>query len=64
MKIGNRLNFLEISYGSLKETQYLIYFCFNEGLIEKDKYDELFKLADEVGAMLWTEIQNIEKNRR
>ncbi len=63
VKIGNRLNFLEISYGSLKETQYLIYFCFIEKLIEKDKYDELFKLADEIGAMLWKEITNIEKKK-
>ena len=60
VKLGNRLNFLEISYGSLKETQCLLHFVYIEKMIDKEVFDNLFKLADEIGAMLWTEIQNIE----
>jgi four helix bundle protein len=63
VNIGNRLNFLENFYGSLKETQLFNYFCFIEKTNEKDKYDELFKLADEIGAMLWKEITNIERKK-
>ncbi|MDO8572808.1 MAG: four helix bundle protein [bacterium] len=46
-------NFLEISYGSLKESKYLIYFSFKRGYINKKEYDELLALAEEIGAMLW-----------
>lgn len=61
---GNRLNFLEISYGSLKETQYLLHFVYIEKFIDKQQFDNLFKLADEIGAMLWTEITNLSKNNK
>jgi four helix bundle protein len=46
-------NFLEISYGSLKESKYLTYFSFKRGYINKKEYDELLVLAEEIGAMLW-----------
>lgn len=46
-------NFLEISYGSLKESKYLVYFSHNRKYLSKDEYDELIKLSDEIGAMLW-----------
>lgn len=59
---GNRLNFLEMSYGSLKETQYLIHFVCTENFINFKDYLTLSKLADEIGAMLWTEINNLSKN--
>jgi len=56
-------NFLQISYGSLKESTYLIYFAFRENYINKKDYDNLISLADELGAMLWKTIQCIkEKN--
>jgi len=59
---GNRLNFLEMSYGSLKETQYLLHFTCTENLINTKDYLILSKLADEIGAMTWTEINNLSKN--
>lgn len=46
-------NFLEISYGSLKESKYLLEFSLKEGYVLKEDFDELSKLADEIGAMLW-----------
>jgi len=62
IKINVRLNFLEISYGSLKETQYLLYFLYKENMIGKADYDETFGLSNEIGAMLWTEIKNISEH--
>lgn len=46
-------SFLEISYGSLKETQYLIYFSFKRKYLLLEDYNRLTLLADEVGKMLW-----------
>lgn len=53
-------NFLDISYGSLKECKYLLYFSFKEGYLKKTNYEKAIKLADEIGAMLW---KTIQKNR-
>ncbi len=46
-------NFLEISYGSLKESKYLLYFSFREDYISKEDYQKALRLAEEIGAMLW-----------
>ena len=46
-------NFLEISYGSLKESKYLVYFSYKRNYLNKEKYDELLKLSEKIGAMLW-----------
>ncbi|MCX6763638.1 MAG: four helix bundle protein [Candidatus Moranbacteria bacterium] len=51
-------NFLEISYGSLKETKYLVYFSHTEKYICKKEYDEIMSLLDEIGAMLWKLIES------
>ena len=61
IKKGNQLNFLEISYGSLKETKYLLYFSMKENFIPENEYIILSKMIDEVGAMLWTEIVALDK---
>ena len=47
-------NFLEISYGSLKESQYLVNFAFKEGWTREEEHTELFAKGDEVGAMIWS----------
>lgn len=53
-------NFLEISYGSLKESQYILFFSYREKyLLEKD-YKILEKLAEEIGAMLYGIIRKIK----
>lgn len=52
-------NFLEISYGSLKETKYLLYFSFKRKYVKKNKYDECLTKSEEIGKMLWGIIKNI-----
>lgn len=54
-------NFLNISYGSLKESKYLLYFSKREGYIIEEKYDKLIKLSEEIGAMLWTTIKGLKE---
>jgi four helix bundle protein len=52
------INFLEISYGSLKETMYLLHFSLVERYINHDEYKIADKLANEIAAMLWGIINN------
>lgn len=60
-KILVRLNFLEISYGSLKESKYLLNFSLVEKYLNSNEYEIGLKLAEEIGAMLWKEIKNSEE---
>jgi len=53
-------NFFEISYGSLKETKYLLYFSFTENYFNKDDYQKTIEIADQIGAMLWGIIKNLK----
>ncbi len=52
-------NFLETSYGSLKESKYLLYFSLIENYLSKKDYKEATELANEIGAMLWKTIVGI-----
>ncbi len=52
-------NFLEISYGSLKESKYLIYFSFKRKYLNEKEYKELLKLNDKIGAMLWGTLRKL-----
>ncbi len=54
------VNFLEISYGSLRESKYLLKFSLGEGYISQGEFDILDEEAEEIGAMLW----GILKNKR
>ena len=54
------LNFLGISYGSLKESKYLLCFSKQRNYITEADYRRGLKLTEEIGAMLWTEIKNLE----
>lgn len=56
------LNFLEISYGSLQESRYIINFALSENYVINEECESALKLADEIGAMLWSEIQKIESS--
>jgi len=49
--------FLRISYASLKESEYLIKFSYEEGYLKDNNYKILTKQADEIGAMLWKTIE-------
>ena len=55
-----KLNFWEISYGSLKESKYLLHFCLVENYLSKKEYQEAVSLAEEIGAMLWKSIQPLK----
>ncbi len=57
-----RLNFLEISYGSLQESKYLLGFSYEEKYLSENDYSFGIKLAEEIGAMLWSELQNLNKS--
>lgn len=46
-------NFMEIAYGSLKESKYLLNFCLVEGYINNDQFEQLNSMADQIGAMLY-----------
>ena len=56
------LNFMEISYGSLKESKYLLYFSQKENFISANEYNMGLIMIDEIGAMLWKEISDLEKS--
>jgi len=56
-----RLNFLEISYGSLQESKYLLFFAFTEKYLNESDYQNGMNLAEEIGAMLWKEISCLDK---
>lgn len=57
-----QLNFLEIAYGSLRESKYLIYLSHEQKYINNEDYKNLHTIADEIGAILWTEIVALEKS--
>jgi len=52
-------NFLEISYGSLKESKYLLHFSLIENYLTKTDYVEAMRLAEDIGAMLWGIIRKL-----
>ena len=55
-----KLNFWEISYGSLKGSKYLLHFCLTEKYINEEEYKETVELAEEIGAMLWKSVQSLK----
>lgn len=57
----SELNFLQISFGSLKESQYLIKFAADRQYIDESTAKAVFEIGDELGKLLWTKIQNYKK---
>lgn len=53
-------NFWEISYGSLKESKYLLHFSLIEKCLNRKDYQEVIELAEEIGAMLWRSIRPLK----
>jgi four helix bundle protein len=56
-------NFLEISYGSLKESKYLLHFSLMEGYLSEQEYTKAVTLAEHIGAMLWGILKKIRSKR-
>jgi len=46
-------NFLEISYGSLKESKYLLYFSYKRKYLSEENYKIGLLKAEEIGRMVW-----------
>jgi len=61
-RMAVRRNFWQISYGSLKESKYLLNFSLIEGYLSQEEYDKAIALAEEIGAMLWTVLQSIKNS--
>lgn len=59
-RLAVQLSFFEISYGSLCESKYLLEFMKKERLVNEASYQFGIQLSDEIGAMLWREILNME----
>ncbi len=57
-----QLTFYEISYGSLGESRYLYDFALREKWIVETESALALKMADEIGAMLWSEIRSVEQD--
>lgn len=53
-------NFLEISYGSLKESKYLLHFSLVEKYISEEYYKKAVNLAENIGAMLWGVLRKLK----
>lgn len=58
----NQLNFMRISYGSLKETEYLLYFSLKQNFLTNENYKKLDDGLKEIGRILWTEITSLSKS--
>lgn len=52
-------NFLLISYGSLKESSYLVEFCVQENLFSREDAKQILSLSDKIDKMLWGIIKKI-----
>lgn len=61
-KKGYMIQFYEDSYGSLKESKYLVFFSYTENYLDKPIYQDLMNLAEEIGRMLWSELENVNPN--
>ena len=59
MKDKVHKNFLEISYGSLQESKYLLQFSYTEKLLTQEDYSTATKLAERIGSMLWGILRKI-----
>lgn len=54
-------NFLEISYGSLQESKYLLDFCYKESFCTGEQFRKADELADRIGAMLWGILKKMQE---
>ena len=61
MRDAVKLNFYEISFGSLKESIYCKYLALELDYILDNDYKEAKKLEDEISAMLYTTLTGIRK---
>jgi len=60
-RIGDKeyKHFLRISFGSLKETKYLLEFSFEQKYMTTSQYNVLYSLSEEVAKLLWTTMKRL-----
>lgn len=63
-RIKVKLNFYEISHGSCQECKYIFFFAFSQKWICKEEYDKAILMTDEIGRMLWSTIDFLEKEEK
>lgn len=56
-----RRNFFEISYGSLKESKYLMEFSCREGYLSDAQHVKGQELSEKIGRMLWGTLRNLNE---
>lgn len=56
--------FLEIAYGSLKETKYILHFSYKENYLSGKDYKDLISLCEEIGKLLWKTMQTLKFNQQ
>ncbi|EKD67275.1 MAG: S23 ribosomal protein [uncultured bacterium] len=54
-------HFLRISFGSLKETKYLLQFSLEQGYMNELQYKNLYELSEEVAKILWTTMKRLSE---
>jgi len=57
-------HFLQISFASLKEAKYLLFFSKRENYLKVYEYETLINLSEELGAMPWSTIFKIDKSNK
>ncbi len=60
IKKNVKRNFWEISYGSLKESKYLLHFSLVENYVSIEEYQKALKISEEIGAMLWRSLESLQ----
>ena len=62
-KSGTFVYHLEVSYGSLMELKYQLFFSCKRGYISALEYQRCWNLMDEVGRILWNSIDTMKSKR-
>ncbi len=56
--------FLDIAFGSLIETRYLLSFSYKAGLLDENSWNRLDQQAEEVGKIIWSYMRTVKENAR
>lgn len=56
-------HFLEIALGSLRETNYLIYFSWKQNYISESEKESVLELGDYIAKMLWKKTNTLSKEK-
>lgn len=53
--------FANIAFGSLKESKYLVFFAYKEGLIAEKNYQQVYPIFEELSKLLFSFIKVLKK---